>query len=333
MDSITQSVKELYESYPYPYSGVKGELLNDLLTLLYCLFNESGIGLKDISKYTFFDAGCGSGQRILGVAKQFPNAKFTGVDLCEHSLNIAKEQAKSQGINNITFRQANLMELNENDRYDVVTSVGVIHHISNPKTALVNIAKLIKDDGILIIHVYHTIGEYERMLKRTIARTLQGDQPLDTGIRIMKEMGYTLPIHQYGLYGYNLNLTEDDVSSKDADVYLHPQVFTYLFEEGIELFQGTSLDWMAVNSINSLKGSYFISTSDPIESYSLNPADCLKTDYLLSLYQRLPMLERLRIIECLTQPTAFSMVAGKKAGLSKIGSRLRNQIVWLNKKG
>jgi SAM-dependent methyltransferase len=126
------------------------------------------------------------------------------------------------------------MELNENERYNVVTSVGVIHHLSNPKMPLANVANLIKNDGILIIHVYHAIGEYERMLKRTIARTLQGDLPLGTGIRIMKELGYTLPINQYGLNGYNLNLTEDDVSSKDADVYLHPQVYTYLFEEGME---------------------------------------------------------------------------------------------------
>jgi hypothetical protein len=64
----------------------------------------------------------------------------------------------------------------------------------------------------------------------------------------------------------------------------------------------------------------------------LNPADFLKMDYLLSLYQRLPILERLRIIECITQPTAFSMVAGKNAGLSKVGQRIKNNIIWLKQK-
>jgi methylase of polypeptide subunit release factors len=78
--------------------------------LLHYIFFEGGIDPAQSSGYRFFDAGCGSGQRVLGMAKEFPGASFTGVDLCEHSLSIAKAQPKKHNINNITFRQANLTD-------------------------------------------------------------------------------------------------------------------------------------------------------------------------------------------------------------------------------
>jgi SAM-dependent methyltransferase len=329
MDSITNSVKSLYEKYPYPYTGVKDELLIDLSTLVYYIFYESETDSGEDCRLSFFDAGCGAGQRVLGLASEFPNSKFRCVDLCEHSLKIAGEQAKKHGIANITFQQDNLMELKEKGQYDVVTSVGVLHHTSDPARALSNISKLLKEDGIIIIHVYHEIGEYDRMLKREVARTLMGEGSIDEGIRVMKDLGYTLPSEQYGHYGYNPNLTDNDNTSKDADVFIHPRVFTYRFEEAIDLFRSTEMEWAAINSINTLQGSHFISSTVPVEPYSLDPATLLKTDHLIDLYKKLPLMDKLKILECITKPTSVSVVAGKRPGLSKVGKRLENNLIWL----
>lgn len=329
MDTITEKVKELYEKYPYPYTEVKTELLNDLLLMIYYIFTESGIQHDIYSKYSFFDAGCGSGQRILGVASEFPASHFTCVDICGHSLELAKKQAQKNGIKNVTFRQANLMEFDENEKYDIVTSVGVIHHLNDPEKGLSTISRLLADEGILIVLIYHTYGEYDRMLKRRIVQILNRNGSIDNGKRIMNEIGYTLPKNQYGAYGYNSNLTENDNISKDLDVYYHPRVFTYTFETGIELFKKTAVDWVAINSVNSLSGSFFISSSQPVEPYALNPAEYLKTDYLLSIYNELPLMDKFGILESLIRPTAFSLVAGKKASLVKIGNRLKNNLVWL----
>ena len=329
MDVLTQSVKNLYEKHPYPYAGVKDQLLEDMQLLIHYIFFEGGIQKSDYSTYSFFDAGCGAGQRVLGLARELSGATFNCVDLCEHSLKIAGEQAKKHGVKNVSFRHANLVELEEEGRYDVVTSLGVIHHTSKPEKSLQNISRLIKDDGLLIIWVYHPYGEYDRMLKRDVVMSLQGDAPVETGIKIMKELGYTLPVDQYGSHGYHENLTPEDITSKDADVFLHPIVFTYRFEDGVELFKNTDLDWMAVHSINSLKGSSLISSSLPVEPYAFDPAEYLKTEYLRERYKLLPLRDKLRIIESLIEPTAFSVVAGKQGGLSKLGQRLKNNIFWL----
>ena len=81
MDAITRQVNAMYEKYPYPYSDVKSELLMDLYVMVHMLLAEGGIDDEDIWGFTFFDAGWGSGQRLLGLASQFPQAVFTGIDM------------------------------------------------------------------------------------------------------------------------------------------------------------------------------------------------------------------------------------------------------------
>jgi 2-polyprenyl-3-methyl-5-hydroxy-6-metoxy-1,4-benzoquinol methylase len=329
MDAITGSVNAMYEKYPYPYTGVKRELLMDLYALVHMLFAEAGIDDSEISHYSFFDGGCGSGQRILGLASEFPDASFSGVDMTESSLIIARQQAEQLGIKNITFRKGNLLELDESGKYDVVMSVGVVHHLSDAAKGVRNLSDLVAESGILILHVYHTLGEHKRMLQRELARMLTGARDLDFGIGVVRDLGLSLPPEYYGKYGYNSNLTETDQVAKDIDVYLHPRVFTYRFAEGIALLQSAGLDWVAINSVNTPSQSYFVSASCPPDMLAFDPMKLLTTDRLRASYQRLALEDRLRTIELLLEPTSFSMIAGRDAALNKIGSRLRDNLIRL----
>lgn len=329
MDGITSSVNAMYERYPYPYTGVKGEALMDLYVLVHMLFAEAGLDDSQIAQFSFFDGGCGSGQRILGLASEFPEASFTGVDMTESSLAIARQQAEQLGISNVTFRKGNLLDLNERGRYDVVTSVGVVHHLSDPARGVKNLSDLVAESGVLILHVYHTLGEHKRMLQREMARMLTGNRELDFGIGVVKDLGFKLPLEYYGKYGYNANLTESDQIAKDIDVYLHPRVFTYRFAEGIELLKTSGLDWVAVNSVNVPSQSYFVSASCPPDALAFNPMKSLTTDRLRAAYESLSLEDRLRTIELLLEPTSFSLVAGRDAALDKIGPRLRDNLIRL----
>lgn len=301
----------------------------DLYVLVHMLFAEAGIDDSEISRYSFFDAGCGSGQRILGLASEFPQASFTGLDMSEPSLKIARQQAELLGVKNITFRKGNLLELNERGRYDVVTSVGVVHHLSDPATGVKNLSTLLTESGILILHVYHTLGEHKRMLQRELARTLMGTKDLDFGITVVRDLGFSLPLEYYGKHGYNPNLTESDQVAKDIDVYLHPRVFTYRFAEGIALLRGSTLNWVAINSVNTPSQSYFVSTSCPPGPIAFDPMKSLTTDRLRACYESLTLEDRLRTIEVLLEPTSFSIVAGRDPALPKIGKRLRDNLIRL----
>ncbi|HEX7286715.1 MAG TPA: class I SAM-dependent methyltransferase [Candidatus Angelobacter sp.] len=329
MDTITSSVNAMYERYPYPYTGVKREALTDLYVLVHMLFAEAGIDDSEISQYSFFDGGCGSGQRILGLASEFPRASFTGVDMTESSLKIARQQAEQLGIANVTFRKGNLLELNESGKYDVVTSVGVVHHLSDPGKGVRNLSNLVAESGVLVLHVYHTLGEHKRMLQRELARMLTGEKDLDYGIGVVKDLGFSLPLEYYGKNGYNPNLTETDQVAKDIDVYLHPRVFTYRFAEGIELLKSSGLDWVAINSVNTPSQSYFVSASCPADALAFDPLKSLATERLRTSYEFLSLEDRLRTIELLLEPTSFSMIAGRDAALHKIGPRLRDNLIRL----
>jgi 2-polyprenyl-3-methyl-5-hydroxy-6-metoxy-1,4-benzoquinol methylase len=329
MDTITSSVNAMYERYPYPYTGVKREALMDLYVLVHMLFAEAGIDDSQISKYSFFDGGCGSGQRILGLASEFPDASFTGVDMTESSLEIARQQAEQLGINNVAFRKGNLLELNEPSKYDVVTSVGVVHHLSDPARGVRNLSNLVAESGVLILHVYHTLGEHKRMLQRELARTFTGEKDLDFGIGVVRDLGFNLPLEYYGKHGYNANLTETDQLAKDIDVYLHPRVFTYRFAEGIALLKSSGLDWVAINSVNTPSQSHFVSAACPPDGLAFDPMKTLTTDRLRASYEDLTLEERLSTIELLLEPTSFSMIAGRDTALPKIGSRLRDNLIRL----
>jgi len=52
---------------------------------------------------TIADVGTGSGIIGISLAKMFPNKTLYASDICEHSINIAKKNAKHNKLSNITF--------------------------------------------------------------------------------------------------------------------------------------------------------------------------------------------------------------------------------------
>lgn len=331
MDAITQRVKSLYEKYPYPYAGVKNALLKDLYALIYYTFSEAGVLESEFSRYSYLDAGCGTGQRILGLAEEFPEASFNCIDVTNHSLEIAKNQALKMGIENIDFKQDNIVAFMANKQFDVVSSVGVIHHLSEPEKGVQNLARALKDDGVMFIHVYHTYGEYDRMLVRDLVRTLSEHQPLEVGAAVIKELGASLPKSQYGHLGYNDDLSEEDHLSKDVDVFLHPRVFTYNFQEGLSLFNNSGLDWAAINSVNTVSGSFFMAINPDLDENNFKPFEYLKTDRLRKLFEGLSNSDRMKVMELLIRPTSFSMIAGKESARFKLSARLEENAVTLSR--
>lgn len=62
------------------------------------------------SQLTVLDIGTGSGCLALALAKEFPQAEVYGTDISEVALRYAKESARLNCINNVTFLKGNLFE-------------------------------------------------------------------------------------------------------------------------------------------------------------------------------------------------------------------------------
>ena len=78
-------------------------------------------------------AGCGTGQHSIATANKFKNSCITAIDLSLNSLGYAKLKTEQLGITNIEYLQADILDLDLlNKDFDVIESVGVLHHMADP---------------------------------------------------------------------------------------------------------------------------------------------------------------------------------------------------------
>jgi len=120
-----------------------------------------------------------------------PRARVAGIDISAASLAYATRKAAELGATNVVFRQADLRELGEDERYDVITSVGVLHHLADPLEGLRALARHLRAEGTM------TIGVYSREARAPLAefRALAGDER-DLR-RARKRIFDALPAHRH----------------------------------------------------------------------------------------------------------------------------------------
>lgn len=170
------------------------------------------------------------------------------------------------------------------------------------------------------------------MLQRELLLTLLGQQKHDfeAGVALMREMGFSISQNRYGK-GYSNNLTENDQLSKDADALLNPQLSTFTFQEAIELFKTANLDWVAIKQIIWQETAHTLSLNADNKKpfWVLDIQSLLKSETAYIYYQNLNKLDKLHIIELMTNPTGFSILAGKSNSLALNSKRIRENSIPL----
>lgn len=103
---------------------------------------------------TVLDAGCGGGQHLNIIA---PYCKYAvGIEL--NASEIAKKNNKSN--KNVKVVEGDIATISLNRRFDIVYSIGVLHHTDNPAKSFNNIKKHCKKGGRVIVWVYSYEGNY-----------------------------------------------------------------------------------------------------------------------------------------------------------------------------
>lgn len=169
--SNTSPTAPLYAELPYPGDGVIRTanariLLASLRRHAPHLLNRRGLRIVDI--------GCGTGESTLGLAKLFPEAEILGADINAAGLDLARELAGRTGTPvrfvqcDIGVNLAHTLEEASPGTFDVVSSVGVLHHLADPRIGFSEVRRVIRPDGIFYCFVYSHFGRREEMATKAL---------------------------------------------------------------------------------------------------------------------------------------------------------------------
>jgi SAM-dependent methyltransferase len=97
------------------------------------------------------DVGCGSGRALNLMARTFPNSRFVGYDLSEEAIARARVEAQEHGTTNARFEVKDAATLDEEARYDLITTFDAVHDQADPAAVLKGIAEALREDGVYLM--------------------------------------------------------------------------------------------------------------------------------------------------------------------------------------
>ena len=116
------------------------------------------------------DVGCGSGALAIACAKRNPAATFIGIDrwgkeYASFNKPLCEDNAKAEGVNNISFERGDATHLDFPDEsFDVVVSNYVYHNIPGDRQAyLLETLRVLKKGGMFAIHDIFSKARYGDM--------------------------------------------------------------------------------------------------------------------------------------------------------------------------
>ena len=98
------------------------------------------------------EAGCGVGAQTVTLARNSPKALMTSIDISETSVIQARKAADAAGIRNVTFRQADILNLPFSPgSFDHIFVCFVLEHLSQPVAALQALKDVLKKGGSITV--------------------------------------------------------------------------------------------------------------------------------------------------------------------------------------
>jgi len=152
-DSVSLQVRQQYEENPYPrwtlspFKRGEGDA-----RMQRAPGNERPV--RDI-----LVAGCGTGEHAIEIARAFPAAQLLAVDLSLASLAYARRKTREEGVRNIEYAQADILQLAAFGRsFDHIEAIGVLHHLAEPKAGWRVLLGLLRPDADLRIALYSEVA-------------------------------------------------------------------------------------------------------------------------------------------------------------------------------
>jgi tetratricopeptide (TPR) repeat protein/2-polyprenyl-3-methyl-5-hydroxy-6-metoxy-1,4-benzoquinol methylase len=178
---VSKEVRDQYELNPYP-RWVKLPMPDQILR-----FNDEFRRSMPFATFTpmpddrapeVLIAGCGTGSHSILVTKQYQGVRVLAIDLSLSSISYAIRKTQELGITNIKYAQADILRLDDvAHSFDIVESVGVLHHLAEPFTGWRILLSRLRPGGFMRLGFYselarkHVVKAREFIAKHGYAST------------------------------------------------------------------------------------------------------------------------------------------------------------------
>jgi SAM-dependent methyltransferase len=153
-------VAKQYEAHPYPrWLSLQTSGTGTARSKLARFFAPATLNFMD-QPFDVLIAGAGTCQHAIGSAVAYGRAaRVLAIDLSAASLAYGKRMAARLDVRNIEFVVADILDSAElNRKFEVIESVGVLHHMAAPFKAWRKLLNLLKPRGIMYVGVYSGIA-------------------------------------------------------------------------------------------------------------------------------------------------------------------------------
>jgi SAM-dependent methyltransferase len=139
----------MMKDYVHGYSKKESERLEDQADTLSAILHHD---TQFPPGSNILEAGCGVGAQTIILAKNSPEAQITSIDISEESLITAKNLIDKEGIKNVQFKQADIMDLPfGKESFDHIFVCFVLEHVLDPVMALKELKKYLKKGGSITV--------------------------------------------------------------------------------------------------------------------------------------------------------------------------------------
>jgi len=159
---VSEDVRAQYEQNPYPRWAKlpvsdSPRRFNDWLRQAFPFSRFAP--MQDDRQPEVLIAGCGTGSQPIFTANRYSGARVLAVDLSLSSICYALRKTQELGIANVEYAQADILRLGEIDHtFDIVESVGVLHHLADPFTGWRTLLSLLRPGGFMHLGFYSELA-------------------------------------------------------------------------------------------------------------------------------------------------------------------------------
>ena len=185
--------------------------------------------------------------------RRFSGAAVLAVDLSRSSLAYAERKTKEFALSNIDYHHADILQLDRLDRhFDVIESVGVLHHMARPLDGWQILADLLKPGGVMKIGLYSELARREIVAARKAIAEL-GFAGGKEQIRLFRQALMDGDLDQHSDLGRLTKLSDFYTTSECRDMLFHVQEHRFSLPQIQEALKTLGLDFLGFDLPPSLK--------------------------------------------------------------------------------